>query len=172
MKKYLKKEVIGDCTLYLGDCKNIIPNIKEKFCIITDPPYGIDFVASQPGAKKFDKIKNDDKPFEPSFLFEYSKNIILWGGNNFSNKLDLGGWIVWDKRCSIEADKMMGSPFELAWVSDKSKFKIARIQHGGVKNADYKTGQGNKKAERFHPTQKPIDLMIFCIDIFKKTKLF
>ena len=37
---YIHKEVIGDCTLYLGDCVNIIPTLGMVDHIITDPPYG------------------------------------------------------------------------------------------------------------------------------------
>ena len=55
---------------------------------------------------------------------------------------------------------MLGSPFELCWVSDKKKYKIARIQHGGVINAD------GANSPRFHPTQKPVRLMQWCLDLF------
>ncbi|HEX9955503.1 MAG TPA: DNA methyltransferase [Allosphingosinicella sp.] len=34
-------EQIGDCTLYLGDCRSIIPEL-EFDSVITDPPYGIE----------------------------------------------------------------------------------------------------------------------------------
>jgi len=34
---------IDNCTLYLGDCRDILPEIEEVDCIITDPPYGVDY---------------------------------------------------------------------------------------------------------------------------------
>jgi len=37
---YRRKEVIGDCTLYLGDCMEIMPTLGEVDAVITDPPYG------------------------------------------------------------------------------------------------------------------------------------
>jgi site-specific DNA-methyltransferase (adenine-specific) len=37
-----RKEVIGDCTLYLGDCREILPLLPAVDSVITDPPYGID----------------------------------------------------------------------------------------------------------------------------------
>jgi site-specific DNA-methyltransferase (adenine-specific)/modification methylase len=166
----MRKEVINNCTLYLGDCKEIIDELKFD-TIITDPPYGINYKATQPNATKFEHIKNDQEEFDPSFLFSFCDNVLLWGANNFCTKLPKGGWIVWDKRITEQADKMMGSPFELAWISDARKYKIARIQHGGVKNADYTSGQGLKNDIRFHPTQKPIRLMSFCIDLFPKSKI-
>jgi DNA modification methylase len=98
-------------------------------------------------------------------LLALSVPTIFWGGNNFSAKLPRGGWLCWDKRCSANADKMFGSPFELAWISDTRKFKMLRLQHGGVINAD---GYGHK---RLHPTQKPINLMLWCIEFIDGTTI-
>ena len=34
-------ETIGDCTLYLGDCLEILPTLGKVDAVVTDPPYGI-----------------------------------------------------------------------------------------------------------------------------------
>src|ERR1700733_5611428 len=39
MLPYLRKEVIGDCILLLGDCRDILPTLDAVSHIITDPPY-------------------------------------------------------------------------------------------------------------------------------------
>jgi site-specific DNA-methyltransferase (adenine-specific) len=36
---YKRKETIGDCTLYLGDCFEVMPILDKVDHIITDPPY-------------------------------------------------------------------------------------------------------------------------------------
>lgn len=36
---YVRKEVIGDCTLYLGDCRHVVPIVLGVDAIISDPPY-------------------------------------------------------------------------------------------------------------------------------------
>ena len=36
-----RKEVIGDCTLYLGDCLEIMPELGKVDAVVTDPPYGV-----------------------------------------------------------------------------------------------------------------------------------
>jgi hypothetical protein len=36
---YLRREVIGDATLYLGDCMEILPTLGKVDAVITDPPY-------------------------------------------------------------------------------------------------------------------------------------
>jgi len=38
-----RKEVIGNATLYLGDCLEILPHVGEFDAVVTDPPYGIGF---------------------------------------------------------------------------------------------------------------------------------
>lgn len=35
------REVIGDCTLYLGDCLEILPTLDKVDAVVTDPPYGV-----------------------------------------------------------------------------------------------------------------------------------
>lgn len=36
-----RKEVIGNATLFLGDCLEILPTLPKVDAVITDPPYGI-----------------------------------------------------------------------------------------------------------------------------------
>jgi DNA modification methylase len=44
--------IIGDATLYLGDCMDILPTLGKVDAVITDPPYGVGF--------KYES--HDDKP--------------------------------------------------------------------------------------------------------------
>ena len=34
-------ETIGRATLYLGDCRDILPTLGKVDAVVTDPPYGI-----------------------------------------------------------------------------------------------------------------------------------
>ncbi len=155
----------GTVQLYLGDCLEVLPTLSpgRVDAVVTDPPYGIGYRASQPNHIEYNNIIGDEHEFNPSHLTRYQESIV-WGANNFSSMLPRGGWLVWDKRVSEAADKMMGSPFELAWSSRTSMYRIARIQHGGAKNADAKNGDV-ANGRRFHPTQKPVALMRWCIDL-------
>lgn len=40
---YKRKEVIGNATLYLGDCLEILPTLPKVDAVIADPPFGIGF---------------------------------------------------------------------------------------------------------------------------------
>lgn len=39
----MRVEHIGNATLYLGDCLEILPTLSKVDAVITDPPYGIGF---------------------------------------------------------------------------------------------------------------------------------
>lgn len=153
-----RKEIIGDCTLYLGDCMDVMPTLGEVDAVVTDPPYGIEYNAKKnnlPKSQYFEVLKNDDVELDLKIIFELDIPTVLFGGYNFYRQLPhKGRWICWDKRCTEAADKLFGSPFELAWENRKSGYdRIVRVQHGGVINAD----GANEK--RVHPTQKPIILI-------------
>lgn len=37
----IRVETIGDATLYLGDCREILPTLGKVDAVVTDPPYGV-----------------------------------------------------------------------------------------------------------------------------------
>lgn len=61
-----RTEIIGDCTLYLGDCRDILPTIGKVDAVVMDPPYLLS--DSSPGTahqfgnslKKFDSAAYKD----------------------------------------------------------------------------------------------------------------
>ena len=152
-------EQIGDCTLMLGDCREILPTLGKVDAVVTDPPYGIDYQSTliKLGAKKFDKIANDSG-IDLREILLFADCVLAFGANNFPEQLPhRGRWLCWDKRTiDGSADAMLGSPFELAWSNKTSGYdKIVRVLHGGVVNAD--------GGSRVHPTQKPISVMVQSI---------
>lgn len=160
---YKRKEVIGNCTLYLADCMDILPHLDKVDAVVTDPPYGINMAGGFSGSGGFSKpIKrreykgswDNEKP--NNFLFDLiigkSKYCIIWGGNYFTDKLPQSNcWLVWDKENTMPTF----SDCELAWTNIKRN-NIKRIKY--VQN-----GCISKEKERSHPTQKPVGVMKWCI---------
>ena len=70
-------EHIGDCTLYLGDCREILPTLNKVDAVVTDPPYGIGF--------KYES-HIDDKASYPGFIWpiiEAAEDRVVPGGPIF-----------------------------------------------------------------------------------------
>lgn len=78
---YKRKEIIGDATLYLGDCLEILPDLDPVDAVVTDPPYGIG-IASNPIRQKHEKMTWDDSRLQLSRLRRFCKQvrILLFGG--------------------------------------------------------------------------------------------
>jgi len=150
-----RREVIGDCTLYLGDCMEIMPTLGKVDAVVTDPPYGIDWGGHNASTRTWERIVNDSGCLDLRPILNMDCLVISFGANCYPDQLPhRGRWICWDKRIVEKADRMLGSPFEMAWINKTSGFdRMYRVMHGGVVNAD----GGN--AKRVHPTQKPLTLM-------------
>lgn len=158
--------VIGNATLYLGDCLEILPALGKVDAVITDPPYGIGYVGKTRSTKandsyaggsfhkSHDHIVGDNEPFNPAPLLQWK--CILWGANNYASRLpDSNGWLCWHKDGGIKGFKM--SECELAWSSFHTSTKhFSHMWHGFKRESE--AGQSV-----MHPTQKPIALLEWCI---------
>lgn len=167
----VQKVVIGDATLHLGDCMDVLPTLGKVDCIITDPPYGISFSHSGHDVKGIGggkyktafggvKILGDDMPFDPSALLALNVPSILFGGNHYADKLPPSPyWLIWDKR---EAESTLSfADCEMAWTNLAGNARIFRHYWNGMLKAS------ERGIPRVHPTQKPIELMKWCIEKFK-----
>lgn len=156
-------ETIGDCTLYLGDCLEILPTLSKVDAVVTDPPYGIAYQKGSGGRGKhsvrnIEAIAGDATPFNPEPFLAF-REVILWGGNHFAARLPHGRWLAWDKLAGMpEFDSF--SDVEFAWCKGRGKDRIFSHMWKGICKASEK-GQGK---ERWHPTQKPIALMAWCLE--------
>ena len=148
----------GRVTLYLGDCREILPTLGRVDACVTDPPYGIgaDKAASKNKGKWGWTYYGDsdwDKQRPPASVIhlirEISDHQIIWGGNYFTDILPpTMQWLIWDKG---QRDFSLAD-FEMAW---SSKNAAARI----IDYARAKALQDGKE----HPTQKPIEVMEWAI---------
>lgn len=154
-------ETIGDCTLYLGDCREILPTLGKVDAVVTDPPYGIGYDASHKKYKNgIDRgvAEWDRKPFDPSPIIALNVPTIMWGGNCFSSRLpDATSWISWVKIVRQDAD-IRQSDCELAWTNCLGRSRVFNHLWVGAYR-DSESGIPN-----VHPTQKPIALMRWCIE--------
>lgn len=171
----MRKEIIGSATLYLGDCLEILPALEKVDAVITDPPYGIsmkwagadrrnsglDWGAAGGNSKQpqWADIVGDDKPFDPVPWLTFAQ-VILWGGNNYEGLPKARRWLVWDKRKHMTSDNHGDA--ELAWTNLDGVIRIHRQIWRGI----VREGEENVAiAFKYHPTQKPIELMRWCVEM-------
>jgi len=150
--------IIGNATLYLGDCREILPTLPKVDAVITDPPYGI---GADRGIGKVTKEGSDVRdaaagwdshtPPKEDFdaLLAISSEAIIWGGNYFDLPPS-SCFFVWDK---VQPEKFSLAMAELAWTNIKKPAKIFRWKSMSINDGDPK----------HHPTQKPLNLMLWCI---------
>jgi len=154
-------EIIGNCHLFLGDCREILPHLPKVDLVLTDPPYGIG-ADSHAGPEKsgwtqwetsgWDKSRPEKICFD--LIQQQGKQAIVWGGNYFTDFLPpTMQWLVWDKG---QRDFSLAD-CEFAWSSQN---KAARV-------FDYARAKAMQDGKE-HPTQKPIALMEWCLDLVKK----
>ncbi|HUD10956.1 MAG TPA: DNA methyltransferase [Candidatus Saccharimonadia bacterium] len=166
MNKSTELVVIGNATLYKGDCVPMLSELKADV-LVTDPPYGIAFshggkdksgIGGGKYATTFAKVKiaGDSEPFDPSRLLALQMPTILWGGNHFASRLpDSPSWLVWDKRAASGHTNDFAD-CEIAWTNLGGVARVFRHHWDGMMRA-------SERGQRFHPTQKPAALMAWCL---------
>lgn len=147
------------CTIYHGDCLEILPQLDRVDLVLTDPPYGIGWNCDYSGwikhgpnaqggdsRRSYPNVYGDDKPFDPTFLLGFPK-VIVWGATCFLQHLPSGSLLVWHKRHSTFLAQA-----EAAWMNSGYGVYV------------FEEPVECMQAERVHPTQKPLNLMKWCID--------
>lgn len=147
----------GAIRLYCGDCRDYLDDLRgEVDCVVTDPPYGI-CVNHNMGRRRGDmpssygRVSWDDVPISRACcdaLLKMSSEVVLWGANHFMDAIasPSPGWLVWDK---LFSNDVSFAACELAYTTlpiTVKKFTCSSARKNGV-----------------HPTQKPIELMEWCI---------
>ena len=154
---FQRKEKIGECTLYLGDCMEVMPSLKDMDAVVTDPPYGIGsrMVGGTWGAAgNYAKMKEWDLQINQAafdYIYALEIPIICWGGNYYKVPPSRC-WLVWAKRDNMPTM----SDFELAWTNLDRNSKEFYHRRSGF--------------ERHHQTAKPVPLMQWCLTFVPDAK--
>lgn len=171
MKPYYEHAGI---TIYNGDCRDVLPTLDKTDLCLTDPPYGINLNTdnsrfsggaatskskrgSGKGSARRGRIANDATPFDPTHLLTCASEHVIWGWNNYPDKLPPGACLVWLKR-SDEAFGTFLSDAELAWMSKG---------HGVYCKREFPQSIAH---QRVHPTQKPESIITWCLGFFRNAK--
>lgn len=149
-------------TLYLGDCREILPTLGKVDAVVTDPPYGLDESnrnkhlsrgkLARPvdyGDGQWDEIRADQSIID--LCRATSRWQIIFGGNYFELP-PTTCWLVWDK---LNGNNDFAD-CELAWTNLPQAVRRIQWLWNGMIRAE--------KGTREHPTQKPREVMKWCIE--------
>jgi site-specific DNA-methyltransferase (adenine-specific) len=157
MTAWSRKEVIGSCELYLGDCLEVLPLLGGGMdAVVSDPPYGMAF-RSNYRAQKHAAIANDEvvdclqfacglRPAHSSYIFcrwdnlvdiPKPRSLITWVKNNWS----MG-----------DLDHEHARQTEVAAFYPGPEHFFPRGRPQDVIRAP-------RTDNNFHPTEKPVQLM-------------
>jgi len=137
-----------DYTLYHGDCLDILPTLGKVDAVVTDPPYGMK-AHNMRNAVGFLNVDWDEKPASNEHieaLLRAAPKQIIWGGNYF-NLPPTRCFLIWDKGGAMYGRSW--AECEMAWTNIDEVARIIKITH---------------REEKEHPTQKPLQLMTWCIE--------
>jgi len=163
--------------IYHADCLEIVPMLSSVDLVVTDPPYGIGastkaFTRSGKQTGKSLALSgiryepsdwDNEKPSKAIFdlLLKSAVYQIIWGGNYFGMP-GSSGWLVWDK----DNGDNRYADCELAWTNLPQAVRKIRHRWMGMLQENMK-----EKEERFHPTQKPVPVMRWCLSFAEGTVL-
>ena len=157
------------CVIFHNRCEDILPLLPKVDLLLADPPYGIDVLRGMqnPDGKRVGKGHRNVAPKHYEYnewdsklvdyyllwaFVEISKYSCIFGGNYYSLP-PTKAWLIWDK-------ENIGNNFadaELAWTNYECPVRLKRHLWNGMcrKNSE----------QRQHPTQKPLDVMKWCISL-------
>jgi site-specific DNA-methyltransferase (adenine-specific) len=158
MEHYYKDDFV---TIYNGDSKIIVPQLGSFDLLLTDPPYGMSFQSNYRN-QKHDKIFGDDQ-LDSEFI------------NYLTRLAGCAAYVFcrWDNLRDMPKPKSV-----VVWVKDNWSMGDLKHEHGrqweaccfypGKRHEFKKRIPDVIKARRtgngFHPTEKPVDLMLQLIE--------
>ena len=148
----MRPVIIGDATLYLGDCMDILPTLGKVDALITDPPFGVGNFVQISGNVRGEKVTwNESIPSAEFFqlLKEKSTHRVIWGANYF-NCFEGAGGLVWVKNQPMPNM----SKAEMASTSWGNKVELISLTWTNYVNTKEST----------HPCERPVGLYKWCIE--------
>ena len=158
----MRVEQIGNATLYLGDCLEILPTLPKVDAVITDPPYGVAHEAKAPIGQEATwqgtQIANDADTTVRDSALDGFDNVIAFGAWRRAPLLRAHTAFVWDKGAAAG-----GMNFHAKWRHCwELGFVRGNAWNEGPMELGIVTGHCIPSWQSYgkeHPHQKPVTLL-------------
>jgi DNA modification methylase len=172
----IRVETTEHCTLYCGDCLDVLPTLGKVDAVVADPPYGIrlqnhcvgqcmDGSRRQRRASDDWSIKGDDSHEVADAIREWSDTngvCVAMFGSAF--KPYGGDWrniLVWNKGLAVggggDPERCFKRTHELIFIANNGPLR-------GKRDGSVIDWPVNPSEFEFHPAQKPVGLMAYLIE--------
>lgn len=152
-------ETIGAATLYLGDCREILPTLPKVDAVVTDPPYGVGFQY-----ESFDDSPEGHRSRAADWLASMrltSDKVLVFCGVGNVHNWEKPDWIAcWHKPFSV-SHSLFGAN---NWEPVLAYGKMGRNE----RQSDWFDGTYENLGPIGHPCPKPIGAMKGALQIATK----
>jgi site-specific DNA-methyltransferase (adenine-specific) len=190
-------ERIGDCTLYLGDCRDVLPTLGKVDAVITDPPYGTTecpWDSVIPLAPMWEQVKRILKPrgvFVTTASQPFTSALVMsntgWFRYEWIWEKDMGTGFLNAKKQPLRITENISvfangqtkyypqmrkgfKPYICKQGSDSNNYgKYSRVET--INNGDrypVNSIKNIRNGDKQHPTQKPVALIEYLIKTYTK----
>lgn len=163
---------IGRATLYLGDCRDILPTLGKVDAVVTDPPYGIKDAPIQ-AQRQTSNRRGGNNTWHPESDWDHAIDAewVRLCGNASGTVAWFGHW---RKRFEVEAAMPLPIRAEIVWAKDchvgppcpvaMRDERIWLFSASGIRGARFETSVWDCPiiptwAFKHHKNEKPIPLM-------------
>lgn len=159
----VRVETIGDATLYLADCREVLPTLSGIDAVVTDPPYGVSFESNFVAAKTTAawmrrQIANDGDVSARDWVLDWHRGAwAMFGSHKAPRPSKPNHVLIWDKGPASGMGDLSfpwKASFEFIFVGGKGW--VGSRDEGVIKGHWIVT---RASMGRVHPNEKPVSLM-------------
>lgn len=144
-------EIIGNATLYLGDCRDILPAVDCSGVMVSDVPYGVSYSSGWDNKFRGVAIANDTSTdARDAVLQMWNGAAIVFGSWKAPKPSNVKALLVWEKGTVGMGD------LSVPWFPNTEEIYVIGDGWQGSRTTSVLRYPVRNE---YHPTEKPVDLM-------------
>ena len=151
-----RTEIIGDATLILGDCREVLPTLPRVDAVVTDPPYGMEFQSNH-RQEQHDVIANDSTKRALNWIVSHEalhSKYVFCRWDSLPLKFAPTSVITW-----VKNNWSMGDLYHEHARQTELVLFYPGVDHFFPGGRPTDVIEAARTGNDFHPTEKPVALM-------------